>query len=611
MKDHDGIHIIKQKLAHVPTKPGVYRMLGAGGAVLYVGKAKNLKKRLTNYTQPERMSGRIRRMVFETVDLVVVQTTSEVEALLLEVNLIKSLKPRYNVLFRDDSSYPSILITHEEAPRVMAHRGAKKQKGDYFGPYPNARAVHASVDVLERVFQLRTCTPSIFKNRTRPCLKFDIKRCSGPCVGKISASDYAARVAEAKLFLKGNLLVVQKRAQERMQKFAEKEQFEAAAEERNRLQALSKVASNATGLTHGLKNADVFAVALAGGKACVQGFFYRGGQHVGNQTFRPTGVADATASEVMAQFLMQHYVGRTPPRNILCLPAPAEAEIVQGALAEGRGNVRLLSPSRGEKRKILLQAEKNAEQTLHRQLAEQQNWQAQMANFAKILGTQKPLKRVECFDISNISGKNPVASMVVAGEEGMLKQAYRKFNVKTKDTPDDYAMMREVLLRRYKRVFKTEQEADAPDVVMVDGGKGHLNVLLQVFDELNVPADVRPVLCSIAKGEERDKGLERIFLENQAEPLPIAFNTPLIFVLQRIRDEAHRFAIGFHRQKRSQSIEKSALDGVPGVGAKRKKALLLHFGSPAAVKAAGVEELAKVEGVSHAVAQTIYDWFQK
>ena len=600
----DGIHTLKKRLKTVPTSPGVYRMLGEDGQVLYVGKAKNLKNRLTNYTVAEQLSTRIRRMVFQTRDLVVVETETEAEALLLEANLIKSLKPKYNITLRDDTSYPNILITAEESPQLRVHRGVQRQKGDYFGPYPTAGAVHQTVDLLERAFRLRTCAPSMFKNRTRPCLKYDIKRCSAPCVGKISKAGYVELVHEAKLFLNGKATTVQKLVRTRMEKFAAEENFEAAAQERDRLQALTTISSNRTSLTHAFEDADVFALARTGGRACVQAFFYRNGQHMGNQTFFPRETEELDDAELFRHFLALHYVNKPAQRSIITSHTVAEVAQLSEALTLSAGHtVHIHTPQRGEKRKIVEQALRNAQNNLNRKLAEGQNWAAQMAAFGELLGLPKPPQRIECFDISNISGKQPVASLVVAGAEGMLKSDYRKFKITVKDTPDDYSMMHEALTRRYKRLRDDAQTL--PDIIMVDGGKGHLNVLTRVFAELELTG---PALCAIAKGEERDKGLETIFLAGAAEPLPIPYNTPLIFMLQRVRDEAHRFAISFHRQQRSAKLTKSRLDTVPGIGAKRKKALLLHFGSASGVEGAGVDELAQAEGISRTLAQQIYDW---
>lgn len=607
MKTLDGISILKEKLKNVPDSPGVYRMLNDKGDILYVGKAKNLKNRLTNYTQENGLTNRIRRMVFETRDLIVVETKTEAEALLLEISLIKSLKPKFNITFRDDTTYPYILITDEESPMIRSFRGARKQSGEYFGPYPGAGAVHKTVDLVERVFKLRTCKPSVFNNRTRPCLKFDIKRCSAPCVSKISENDYKDTVQQAKMFLHGKTQEVQKHIRVRMEEASNDMRYEDAANERDRLQALMDVAGKSSALTHGFKDADVFGVFIEGGKACVLGYFYRGGVFVGTAHWYPKGVEDLDASEVLKFFLAMHYESKQPPKEIYTAYEPDEVENLSDALSlKTTYKVTIQSPKRGEKRRVLNQATENARNTLLRKQAESAGWNKQMKAFADILSLET-VNRIECFDISNISGTNPVASLVVAGEEGMLKSDYRKFSIKTKNTPDDYAMMHEALTRRYGRLKK--EQSKFPDVVMVDGGKGHLTTLIKTFDDLDLlDTENCPVLCCIAKGPERDKGLEVLWRYGTDEELPIEYNSPLKFMLQRVRDESHRFAINFHRQKRSKGVEKSVLDSIPNVGGKRKKALLLHFGSAEGVKGADVGELTKVDGISKALAQHIYDF---
>ncbi len=603
----DGIKLLKNRLKTLPSSPGVYRMLDESGNVLYVGKAKNLKNRLSSYTVEGNLSTRIRRMVFLTRDLVLVQTKTEAEALLLEANLIKSLKPKYNILFRDDSSYPSILITDEDTPRLMHHRGAKRKKGSYFGPYPNPSSMYQTLDMMERVFLLRTCSDSVFKNRTRPCLKYDVKRCSAPCVHFIPADDYQKLVEEAKDFLKGKGQKVHKTIQKRMEKFSQNHEYEKAARERDRLQALSKVLSNQKIATYALDDADVFGLYATGGKVAVQVFYYRNGQHIGNQLFYPKNTHELDEGEILRQFITQHYNNRQVPKLVVTSHKAAEADILAEALSVTAGKkITLRHPKQGDVVAIVKQAVNNAKESLQRKQAQSQNWEQQMAAFGDILGLDEPPKRVEAFDISNISGRQPVASMVVAGEDEMLKSQYRKFAIKGKDTPDDYAMMAEALTRRYK---KARAENNLPDVVLIDGGMGHLNTAIKVFKELGMNTTGHPTVCAIAKGPERDKGLEKIWKAGESEPLPIPHNTPLIFLLQRIRDEAHRFAIGYHRQKRSKSLTQSTLDDVPGIGGKRKKALLLHFGSAVQVKDATVEELQRVEGISRYIAQKIYDWF--
>lgn len=586
--------------------------------MLYVGKAKNLKNRLTSYTQYEQLSHRIKRMVFETRELIVVETETESEALLLEINLIKSLKPKYNILFRDDTSYLSIRLTGDDTPRLMSYRGKKDVSGDLFGPYPSGDAVYRTIDLMERVFRLRTCKDSMFYNRTRPCLKYDIKRCSAPCVGKVSAEDYAELVRQSKRFLRGQGREVQSYLSEKMQEASAEMAYEKAAEYRDRLKALQQVLTPQHATTHALVDADVVGLYMQSGEAAVQVFYYRAGQHVGNHVFYPKGVEAEEEAEVMRVFLALHYGTRRPPKEVLVSVMPSDEGPLVSYLKERNqgGAVSLKAPSRGDKAEVLKKAVLNAEQSMRRKQAQGAGWKKQMGAFAEVLGTAD-VKRVETFDISNISGTNPVASLVVAGEEGMLKSEYRKYAITVKNTPDDYAMMREALTRRYRKLSTETEKARKekstpppwPDVVMVDGGKGHLRVLVDVFDDLGLLENSKTVLCAIAKGEERDKGLEVIWRYGVREPLPIEKDSPLIFLLQQVRDEAHRFAINFHRQKRSKDMVTSKLDQIPGIGAKRKKALLLAFGSASGVEGASVSQLTQVEGISKAMAEHIYSFF--
>ncbi len=634
----DGIEVLKARLKNLPTTPGVYRMLNAAGDVLYVGKAKNIRNRVTSYTQPERMIARIRKMVFETRDLVVVETRTEAEALLLEANLIKSLNPRYNVLFKDDASYVSVLITDDETPLIRSHRGARqpagKGGGEYFGPYPSAMAVYQTLELMERAFRLRTCSDGVFRHRTRPCLKYDIKRCSAPCVGKISPADYAQTVTAAKRFLRGQRQAVLNEMQGEMQAASDAMNYEAAAALRDRIKAISAVVGVSTALSHALDEADVFALVTQGGRLAVQAFYYRNGQHVGNHMFYPRHLDEGTEdlAEAMRLFLALHYTTRVAPPYVYCNVAPNDAEALEEALGLAAGRrIRLETPQRGDKRRIVEQAEHNARQALARKSAESDGWGEQVQAFGALLGLERPVEVIECYDISNISGRLPVASLVAAGPDGMLKQRYRRYHIRSKSTPDDYAMMAEVLGRRITRGLK---DGGLPTVVMVDGGKGQLGVLQRVAEETGLVGlmgsaqdgdhggQVAPVLCAIAKGEERDKGLETIFRATWSEgvgdmpgqwlveQLPVVHGSALIFLLQRIRDEAHRFAITFHREKRSKEIERSVLDGIPGIGPRKKKALLLHFGSARGVEGADVEALAKVPGISRPLAQVIYDYFR-
>jgi excinuclease ABC subunit C len=619
----DGLQVLLAEVGHLPGGPGVYRMLGGKGEVLYVGKAKNLKARVGQYTQPERMVARIRKMVFETRQLVVVQTRTEAEALLLEANLIKSLKPKYNIIFRDDASYVSVVITDEASPQIRSHRGARRQKGTYFGPYPSAGAVYNTLELMEKVFRLRTCAPGVFAHRSRPCLKYDIKRCSAPCVGKIAPADYAASVQLASRFLRGERQAVVGELQARMQQLAAAEAFEAAAVVRDQIVAVSAVVGASTALSHVLPEADVFALVRVGDQLAVQGFFYRHGQHVGNHTWFPNhlqsalgeGVGQPEArpdalpdAEVLRLFLALHYTQRPPPPLICTNVAPTEAVMLAEALGVSAGRrVVLEVPLRGEKRQVVEQAEANAKAALQRKHMQEDGWAAQMAALGQVLGLPQAPELVECYDISNISGRYPVASGVVAGPVGMLRGRYRRYHVKTLNTPDDYAMLREVLTRRLQRGLK---EGGLPEVLLVDGGKGQLNVLRQVAEAVGLWGQPEcPKLVGIAKGEERDKGLETLWLSTEAglEQLPIVKDSALIFLLQKIRDEAHRFAITFHRETRAKGLTNSVLDGVAGLGPAKRKALLLHFGSVSGVAGADVETLAQVPGIGPVLAQLIYD----
>tara|TARA_R110000868_G_scaffold218576_2_gene469315 strand:+ start:240576 stop:242429 length:1854 start_codon:yes stop_codon:yes gene_type:complete len=611
----DGILVLQEKVALAPSAPGVYRMLNERGDLLYVGKAKNLKKRLASYIKEEGMVNRIRKMVFETAELVIVETANEVEALLLEISLIKSLKPKYNIMFRDGSTYPHILISEAEIPRLTSQRGAKRENGRYYGPYPDAKAMYRTMDMLERSFLLRTCTDSEFNNRSRPCLKYHIKRCSAPCVGKIKPEDYNALVKDADDFLNGKGTYVQEELQSKMMSASSKMCFEEAAIYRDRLSAIASVLSSQSTFGSSMRDVDIVALHLSGAKACVQLYSYRNGQHVGNAQFFPREVQGLQEPEVLRLFLAMHYAGKATPKEILTSHDVADVEALAVALSVTHG-VKISTPIRGERKEIVNQALENAERALIRKQSEQSSWKSQLESLANIIGTEREIRRIETFDISNIQGKHSVASMVVAGETGMLKSDYRKFSIKGKDTPDDYAMMEETLMRRYGKLLVESDEAKAkglpspvwPDIVMVDGGKGHLGVLERVMENLGLNDDQGPILLAIAKGEFRDKGLETIF-KRGGDTLKIDYNSPLKFLLQVVRDESHRFAIGYHRHKRSKAVVKSALDSIPGVGGKRKKAILLTFGSVDGVKKASIKDLQRVEGINENLATLIYDHF--
>ena len=608
----DGIRVIEQNLETMPTQPGVYRMLSAKGAVLYVGKAKNLKKRVASYAKPERLSLRIQRMVSETASMEVVTTHTEVEALLLESNLIKRLAPRYNILLRDDKTFPYILVTGDHPwPQVIKHRGARNRKGDYFGPFASAGSVNQVLTTLQRAFLLRTCSDAVFANRTRPCLLYQIKRCCGPCVERIDIKSYQALVEEARAFLTGHSHAIQKDLSERMDQAAQAMEYEQAAMYRDRIRALSHVQLHQDVNPLALGDADVVALYQAGGKSCVQVFFFRAGFNCGNRPYFPTHSQDAEAGEVMAAFLGQFYADKDPPLQILISHEPAELDIIAAALSEKAGRkVTLSEPKRGDRRRVLDNALDNAREALGRRMAENSAQGQLLQGVAELFGLDAPPQRVEVYDNSHIQGSHAVGAMIVAGPEGMIKSAYRKFTIRSKEglVGDDFAMMREVLTRRFGRVLTEDPDRDKgmwPDLVLIDGGLGQLNAAVEILNELGIE-DVN--LVGIAKGPDRDAGRERFFMVDR-DPFSLPLRDPVLYFLQRLRDEAHRFAIGTHRAKRSKAIGQSVLDEVPGIGANRKRALLHHFGSAREVANAGLVDLESVPGISRAMAKKLYDHF--
>ena len=614
---------IERQLKALPLSPGVYRMLNAAGDVLYVGKAKNLKKRVTSYTQLLRQPNRLRRMIAETVGLEVVTTHTEAEALLLEANLIKRYKPRYNILLRDDKSFPSILLTADHAfPQVLKHRGARNRQGEYFGPFASAWAVNQTLTVLQQAFLLRSCSDSVFAARTRPCLLHQIKRCSAPCVGRIDEETYAGLVEQARGFLTGDSQGIQKVLAHRMQEASDCLDFEEAAGYRDRIRALSRVQAHQDINLRGIGSADVVAAQQAGGQTCIQVFILRAGRNYGNRAYFPSHARDNEAPEVLEAFLAQFYDSTIPPRSILLSHSLPNQVLVAEALSVRAGHkVRLSAPQRGEKRRLISHALDNARAALGRRLAESATQRRLLDGLAEVLDLDAPPERIEVFDNSHISGTRPVGAMIVAGPEGFAKGAYRKFNIRgdpgngksaadaeTAATADDYAMMREVLTRRFSRALKEDPDRAGnqwPDLVLIDGGPGQLGVAMGVLVELGIE-DV--ALAAIAKGPDRNAGRERIHRPGRP-PLTLEPRHPVLYFLQRLRDEAHRFAIGAHRGQRSKAVSKSALDQVPGIGAKRKRALLHHFGSAEAVAQAGRADLAAVEGISEAMANIVYDWF--
>jgi excinuclease ABC subunit C len=610
-----GAEVIEGYLKTMPSAPGVYRMLDKAGGILYVGKAKNLKKRVTAYTKPERIPIRIQRMVSQTISMEIVTTHTEVEALLLEANLIKRLMPRYNILLKDDKSFPYILVTGDHAwPQLLKHRGARNRKGEYFGPFASANSVNQTLGFLQRAFLLRSCTDAVFQSRSRPCLLYQIKRCSAPCVDRITPDDYSALVEQARAFLSGQSQAIQQELAQRMEEAAERLAYEEAALFRDRIRALSRIqAHQDINNPQDVDEADVVALHQAGGAACIQVFFFRAGCNFGNRSFFPTQTQDLPAEEVLAAFLGQFYDDKPPPREIM-LSHPldeADAALMTEALSQKAGRkVTISAPRRGDRRKLIEHAYDNAREALGRRMAESSAQRKLLEGLGELFGLDQAPERVEVYDNSHIQGTNAVGGMIVSGPDGFMKNEYRKFNIRSEEiTPgDDYGMMREVLTRRFKRAQKEDPDRDKggwPDLVLIDGGRGQLNVALEVFAELGVE---EVALVSISKGVDRNAGRERFHMERR-DSFTLPPNDPVMYFLQRLRDEAHRFAIGSHRARRSKAIGASPLDELEGIGPKRKKALLHHFGSAKGVSEAGLADLGAVEGISGALAKKIYDHF--
>jgi excinuclease ABC subunit C len=607
-----GIAAIRNVLRTLPVRPGVYRMLDAKGDVLYVGKARALKNRVTNYTQVARLSKRLQRMVAQTRDMLIVTTNTEAEALLLEAQLIKRYRPPYNVLLRDDKSFPFILLREDHAfPRAQLHRGARRAKGQYYGPFASAGSVRTTLTALQKLFQLRSCTDSFFTNRARPCLLYQIKRCSAPCVGRIDEAGYAELVEDAKDFLAGRSTRVQERLGKQMAEAAENMDFELAAVYRDRLRALTYVQGTQTIYAEGLGDADIFALACKGGTMCIQAFFIRGGQNWGHRSFFPAHTNDVPEDEVFSAFLTQFYEEVPPPKTILLDRDLTEAELLAEAFGErAERKVTLRAPQRGDHLKMIRQAKRNAEEALDRRLAETSTQTQNLRALAELFELPESPGRIEVYDNSHVQGTNAVGAMIVAGPEGFRKNSYRKFNIRRPETApgDDFAMMREVLSRRFARLEKEDPDrskGDWPDLLLIDGGKGQLSSVVEVMEDAGVH-DI-PVVA-ISKGPDRNAGREVFHMPGGRE-VTLPPNSPVLFYLQRVRDEAHRFAIGAHRQKRAKSMTTSPLDEVPGIGPSRKRALLMHFGTARAVKGAALEDLEKAPGISSAMARGIYDYF--
>ena len=610
-----GVEAIRNTLKTLPARPGVYRMQDARGDVLYVGKARGLKNRVANYTQVDRLPRRLQRMVAQTRSMTIVTTNSEAEALLLEAQLIKRFRPPYNVLLRDDKSFPFILLREDHTfPRVQKHRGARKYKGRYYGPFASAGSVTRTINALQKLFLLRSCSDSFFANRSRPCLLYQIRRCSAPCVGRIDETDYVELVRDAQDFLGGKSTAVQRKLGAAMQVASEALDFEQAAVLRDRLKALTFIQGSQAINAEGLGDADIFALATKGGAMCIQAFFIRGGQNWGHRSFFPVHTAEVAEDEVLASFMAQFYEEVPPPKLVLTDRAPAECELIAQALSERIGaKVRIEVPQRGSRTRLIEQAQRNATEALDRRLAETTMQAKILDEMADAFGLDGAPDRIEIYDNSHIQGSHALGAMVVAGPEGFRKNAYRKFNIKNPDTApgDDFAMMREVFERRFGRAQREDPDRDGgewPDLVLIDGGKGQLSAARAMLEEMDIE-DV--CMIGIAKGPHHGREGREVFHLPDGREVTFPLNHPVLFYLQRLRDEAHRFAIGAHRQKRSKAITTSSLDDVPGIGPARKKALLMHFGTARAVKDAALEDLQRAPGVSKVVARLVYDYFHE
>ncbi|MGI9356739.1 MAG: excinuclease ABC subunit UvrC [Rhizobiaceae bacterium] len=618
-----GPEVIADFVRHLPKKPGVYRMMNAANDVLYVGKARNLRSRVQNYARGIGHGGnRTARMIAETAHMEFVVTHTEMEALLLEANLIKRLRPRFNVLMRDDKSFPYILLTTDhEAPGLFKHRGARNRKGAFFGPFASAGAVTTTINALQRIFLIRTCTDSFYANRTRPCLLHQIKRCAGPCTGEVSAHEYADLVRQARDFLTGKSGELKARYSQRMRQASEDLDFESAALYRDRLSALSHVQGHQGINPQTFQEADVFAVYSEGGQFCIQVFFFRTGQNWGNRAYFPRADKSFDEVEVLEAFVTQFYDDKPVPRLVLLSHDIAEGKLLSEALTtKADRKIEVYCPQRGEKREVVAEVSRNAREALGRRLAESATQTKLLAGLQEVFDLKAPPRRIEVYDNSHIMGTNAVGCMIVAGPEGFAKHQYRKFNIKSSDiTPgDDFGMMKEVFIRRFVRLKKEHAEGNDetdpdtmppwPDLVLIDGGAGQLSAACEIMNELDLKD--RVTLVGVAKGIDRDAGRERFHIPGKKD-FTLPLRDPTLYFIQRLRDEAHRYAIGTHRAKRKRQMVKNPLDEIPGIGPARKRAILHHFGSAKAASRAAVEDLKKVEGVSDAMAQTIHDHFQR
>lgn len=609
-----GPEVIRSLVKLLPNRPGVYRMFDAKGDVIYVGKARSLKNRVANYTRFGGHTNRIAAMIANTCNMEFVTTATEAEALLLEANLIKKYKPRYNVTLRDDKSFPYILIAKDHAvAQIAKHRGARNRKGSYFGPFASAGAVNRTINALEKAFLLRSCTDSVFENRTRPCLLHQIKRCSAPCVGLIEPQTYDELVREAEEFLAGKSKVVKAQLARQMEEAAERLDYEQAARYRDRIQSLSFVTAQQGINPETVEEADVFGLHQEGGQVCIQVFFFRAGQNWGNRAYFPRADKSLSAAEILASFLAQFYDDKPVPTLILLSHEIEERELMEEALATHAGRrIEIAVPQRGEKKALVDHALANAREALGRKMAETSSQAKLLDDVAKAFGLAEPPKRIEVYDNSHIQGAQAIGAMIVAGPEGFMKSQYRKFNIRS-DIPagDDFGMMREVLTRRFSRLLKEEGEAGEtpvrPDLVLIDGGQGQLNAVRGVLADLGL-SDL--CVAGVAKGPDRDAGREHFYLPDKPSFM-LDQRDPVLYYIQRLRDEAHRFAIGSHRAKRAKTIGANPLDEIAGIGPTRKKALLQAFGSAKAVSRASVTDLAAVEGVNVALARAIYDHFHE
>ena len=606
-----GLEVIQSVVRTLPSQPGVYRMLDAQGGALYVGKAKNLKKRVTSYTRIDVLPLRLQRMVHATISMDIVITHTEAEALLLEANLIKKLKPRFNILLRDDKSFPYVAINLDHSfPRLVKHRGLKGKTDEYFGPFASAGAVTETVEVLQKIFLLRTCTDSVFSHRSRPCLLYQIKRCCAPCVSLVTPDAYGDLIDQARSFLKGHRTDIQTMLVQKMEALSENLEFEEAAKIRDRLKALAHVLSRQDVNLHGCSEADVIGMHRSNGQSCIQIFFFRAGQNRGNRAYFPVHVAEDSNSMILGAFIGQFYAHHPPPSYVLVSEEVPDISLLERALslrADHKVTVRV--PKRGDKNKAVQHAVTNAREALNRRLLDAATQEALLEQMAEVFSLAAPPQRIEVYDNAHIQGAHPVGAMIVSGPEGFLKRAYRTFSIRSESmTPgDDFAMMREIISRRFRSAgAKDHDHGTNPDVIVIDGGAGQLRAVAQVFDDMGV----RGVhLIAMAKGKDRNAGRE-VYHQVGCAPLTLPSTHPVHYFLQRLRDEAHRFVNGTHRAKRNRALSESPLDGIPGIGPRRKKALLHAFGSMRDIAAAGISDLAAVEGVSPVLAKKIYDYFR-